>query len=99
MILNIDFDDLGNKLPGNLELIVFILSLSQNQHVMEESIVVLQVTLHDNDGIEIRIGGGDKINPLMLVGILEQVKAGILDDLKLSRVEQPESLSNQSYEA
>jgi hypothetical protein len=66
---------------------------------MEEPIVVLQVTLHENEGVEIRIGGGDKINPLMLVGILEQVKAGILDDLKLSRVEQPESLSNQSYEA
>jgi hypothetical protein len=66
---------------------------------MEEPIVVLQVTLHDNEGVEIRIGGGDKVNPLMLVGILEQVKAGILDDLKLSRVEQPESLSNQSYEA
>jgi hypothetical protein len=66
---------------------------------MEEPIVVLQVTLHENEGVEIRIGGGDKVNPLMLVGILEQVKAGILDDLKLSRVEQPESLSNQSYEA
>jgi hypothetical protein len=66
---------------------------------MEEPIVVLQVTLHENEGVEIRIGGGDKVNPLMLVGILEQVKAGILDDLKLSRVEQPASLSNQSYEA
>ena len=66
---------------------------------MEEPIVVLQVTLHENEGVEIRIGGGDKVNPLMLVGILEQVKAGILDDLKLSRVEQPAALNNQSYEA
>jgi len=98
LILNIDFDDLGNKLPGNLELIVFILSLSQNQHVMEESIVVLQITLHDNDGIEIRIGGGDKVNPLMLVGILEQVKSGIVNDLALSRVDSGMD-TNQSYEA
>jgi len=98
LILNIDFDELSNKLPGNLELIVFILSLSQNQHVMEEPIVVLQVTLHDNDGIEIRIGGGDKINPLMLVGILEQVKSGILNDLALSRVDSAMD-TNQSYDA
>lgn len=98
MILNIDFDELSNKLPGNLELIVFILSLSQNQHVMEEPIVVLQVTLHDNDGIEIRIGGGDKINPLMLVGILEQVKSGVLNDLALSRVDSAMD-TNQSYDA
>lgn len=65
---------------------------------MEEPIVVLQVTLHDNDGIEIRIGGGDKVNPLMLVGILEQVKSGILNDLALSRVESGMD-SSQTYDA
>lgn len=65
---------------------------------MKEPLVVLQVTLHDNDGVEIRIGGGDKVNPLMLVGILEQVKAGILDDLSLSRVESGMD-TNQSYDA
>ena len=65
---------------------------------MEESIVVLQVTLHNNEGIEIRIGGGDKVNPLMLVGILEQVKLGILNDLSLSR--QDSGLdAGQSYDA
>lgn len=66
---------------------------------MEEPLVVLQVALHDNDGIEIRIGGGDKVNPLMLVGILEQVKAGIINDLSLSRVDHSATISNQSYEA
>ena len=64
---------------------------------MKEPIVVLQVTLHDNDGIEIRIGGGDKVNPLMLVGILEQVKVGILEDLRNVRIDVPES--NQKYDA
>jgi hypothetical protein len=65
---------------------------------MEESIVVLQVTLHNNEGIEIRIGGGDKVNPLMLVGILEQVKLGILNDLSLSRQDSGLDAS-QSYDA
>lgn len=64
---------------------------------MKEPIVVLQVSLHDNDGIEIRIGGGDKVNPLMLVGILEQVKVGILEDLHNVRADVPES--NQKYDA
>lgn len=64
---------------------------------MEEPIVILQVSLHDNDGIEIRIGGGDKVNPLMLVGILEQVKVGILEDLRNVRIDVPES--NQKYDA
>ena len=64
---------------------------------MKEPIVVLQVTLHENDGIEIRIGGGDKVNPLMLVGILEQVKVGILEDLHNVRTDVPES--NQKYDA
>ena len=64
---------------------------------MKEPIVVLQVTLHENDGIEIRIGGGDKVNPLMLVGILEQVKVGILEDLHNVRADVSES--NQKYDA
>jgi hypothetical protein len=64
---------------------------------MEEPLVVLQVTLHENEGIEIRIGSGDKVNPLMLVGILEQVKAGILDDLHTVRADVPES--SQQYDA
>ena len=43
---------------------------------MEENIV-LQVVLHEGEGLEIRVGR-EKINPLMLVGILEQVKLNIL---------------------
>jgi len=45
--------------------------------LMEENIV-LQVILHEGNGIEIRVGNDDKISPLMLVGILEQVKLNIL---------------------
>jgi hypothetical protein len=45
---------------------------------MEET-VVLQVILHGDEGLEIRLGNeNSKINPLMLVGILEQVKMNVL---------------------
>jgi hypothetical protein len=44
---------------------------------MEEN-VVLQVILHGEEGLEIRVGNQDKVNPLTLVGILEQVKLNIL---------------------
>ena len=40
--------------------------------------IVLQVILHDGEGLEIRVGDDTKVNPLMLVGILEQVKLNIL---------------------
>ena len=44
---------------------------------MEDN-VVLQVILHEDKGLEIRLGNEDKINALMLVGILEQVKFNVL---------------------
>ena len=40
--------------------------------------IVLQVILHEGEGLEIRVGDDTKVNPLMLVGILEQVKLNIL---------------------
>lgn len=58
--------------------------------------VILQVTLKEGDSIEIKMGG-EQINPLMLVGILEQVQLNILDGLNTT-VEEPK-LSNQSYDA
>jgi hypothetical protein len=36
------------------------------------------VILHGDEGLEIRVGNDNKINPLTLVGILEQVKMNIL---------------------
>lgn len=44
----------------------------------QENNVVLQVLLHEGNGLEIRVGNQDKVNPLTLVGILEQVKLNIL---------------------
>jgi hypothetical protein len=46
---------------------------------MEKENVVLQVILHGEEGLEIRVGNDNKINPLTLVGILEQVKMNILN--------------------
>lgn len=63
----------------------------------KESIVVLQISLHDNDAIEIRMGGGDKVNSLMLLGILEQVQLGILADITLPVQETLDK--NQQYDA
>jgi hypothetical protein len=62
---------------------------------MEEN-VVLQVILHGDEGLEIRVGNQDKVNPLTLVGILEQVKMNILSGESEMR---PESLTGQSYDA
>lgn len=48
---------------------------------MEEN-TVLQVILHEGDGLEIRLGNENKVNPLMLIGILEQVKMKVLNDFQ-----------------
>lgn len=53
---------------------------------MEEN-VVLQVILHEGNGLEIRVGNEEKINPLMLVGILEQVKINILAGGQATEIE------------
>ena len=45
--------------------------------------IVLQVILHEGDGLEIRLGNEDKISPLMLIGILEQVKMNILSGIQI----------------
>jgi len=56
---------------------------------MEEN-VVLQVILHGEEGLEIRVGNQEKINPLTLVGILEQVKMNILNGGSMEMGESPE---------
>ena len=66
---------------------------------MEEN-VVLQVVLHEGEGLEIRLGGSDKINPLMLVGILEQVKMNILTgDSKVEEITENPFNKQPKYDA
>jgi hypothetical protein len=44
-----------------------------------EKNVILQVTLHEEEGIEIYVGG-ESVSPLSLIGILEQVKFNIISN-------------------
>lgn len=63
-----------------------------------EKNVILQVIMNDDDSLEIRVGGADKIPPLMLVGILEQLKMQILTET--GSLGHSESYNpDQSYEA
>lgn len=77
-----------------MELIVFILSLYKTNIMADQ--IILQVTLKDGEAIEIKMGG-EQINPLMLVGILEQVQLNILEGL--STITEEPKLSNQTYDA
>lgn len=61
---------------------------------MEKEKVVLQVILHEDGGLEIRVPETQSINALMLVGVLEQVKMGILSGEPM--VQQP---SRTQYDA
>lgn len=63
-----------------------------------EKNVILQVIMNDDDALEIRVGVSDKVPPLMMVGILEQLKMQILTETdSLGREESYNP--NQSYEA
>lgn len=62
-----------------------------------EKQVILQVALNENDSLEIQVGGASKFPPLMLVGILEQVKLQILSDMDNLSNELP--TTNQEYDA
>ena len=64
---------------------------------MEEN-VVLQVVLHKGEGIEIRLGNGD-VNPLMLVGILEQVKMNILSTSETQDMSEGSVTKSAKYDA
>lgn len=65
---------------------------------MEEN-VVLQVILHGEEGLEIRVGNQEKINPLTLVGILEQVKMNILSGGSMEMGEETPMPSSGKYDA
>lgn len=66
---------------------------------MEEN-VVLQVILHGEEGLEIRVGNQEKVNPLTLVGILEQVKLNILSGgTEVNPFPEEMPAGNQKYDA
>jgi hypothetical protein len=65
---------------------------------MEEN-VVLQVILHEESGIEIHLGNSQKINPLMLIGILEQVKLNLLSNAQMEEVSETPVSNQGKYDA
>ena len=65
---------------------------------MEEN-VVLQVILHEESGIEIHLGNSQKINPLMLIGILEQVKLNLLSNAQMEEISETPVSNHGKYDA
>jgi hypothetical protein len=65
---------------------------------MEEN-VVLQVILHEESGIEIHLGNSQKINPLMLIGILEQVKLNLLSNAQMEEISETPVSNQGKYDA
>ena len=65
---------------------------------MEEN-VVLQVILHEESGIEIHLGNSQKVNPLMLIGILEQVKLNLLSNAQMEEVSDTPVSNQGKYDA
>jgi hypothetical protein len=65
---------------------------------MEEN-VVLQVILHEESGIEIHLGNSQKINPLMLIGILEQVKLNLLSNAQMEEISETPVTNQGKYDA
>ena len=63
---------------------------------MEEN-VILQIILHEENGVEVHLNNSEKINPLILIGILEQVKMNLLNDAHIEEVS-PKS-NTKTYDA
>ena len=62
---------------------------------MEEKIV-LQIILEENNGIMVEMGeASESVSPMTLVGILEQVKHSIFENVKVERVNK----SSKAYDA
>ncbi len=54
---------------------------------MEDKNVILEISLHKDGALEIRMGDDERVNPLMLVGIIEQLKHNILAGLQVEKLD------------
>lgn len=59
-----------------------------------ESNIVLQVIMHEEGGLEIMVGNTENVNPLTLIGIIEQIKMNILSNVQVQEVS-----NNNNYDA
>lgn len=65
---------------------------------MEEN-VILQIVMHADEGIEVRVNNDKNISPLLLIGIIEQVKVNILSGGQMEEVNPPKESITKTYDA
>jgi hypothetical protein len=65
---------------------------------MEEN-VILQIVMHADEGIEVRVNNDNKVSPLLLIGIIEQVKMNILSGGQMEEVNPPKKSTTKTYDA
>jgi hypothetical protein len=65
---------------------------------MEENII-LQIVMHDDEGIEVRVNNDNKVSPLLLIGILEQVKMNILSGGQMEEINPSKESTTKTYDA
>ena len=65
---------------------------------MEEN-VILQIVMHADEGIEVRVNNDKNISPLLLIGIIEQVKVNILSGGQMEEVNSSKESTTKTYDA
>ena len=65
---------------------------------MEEN-VILQIVMHADEGIEVRVNNDKNISPLLLIGIIEQVKLNILSGGQMEEVNPSKGSTTKTYDA
>lgn len=65
---------------------------------MEEN-VILQIVMHADEGIEVRVNNDKNISPLLLIGIIEQVKVNILSGGQMEEVNPSKESTTKTYDA
>jgi hypothetical protein len=64
-----------------------------------EGNVILQIVMHDDEGIEVRVNNDNKISPLLLIGIIEQVKMNILSGGQMEEINPSKESTTKTYDA
>lgn len=64
-----------------------------------EGNVILQIVMHDDEGIEVRVNNDNKVSPLLLIGILEQVKMNILSGGQMEEINPSKESTTKTYDA
>jgi hypothetical protein len=65
---------------------------------MEEK-VILQIVMHADESIEVRVDNDNNVSPLLLIGIIEQVKINILSGGQMEEVKPSKESTTKTYDA